>query len=500
MNSAIGYKEADVVVAGAGPGGTVAAIAAARLGVKVLLVDQLGFPGGMFTGGGMSVANCWPWAGLGKEIFERLKARGAAISHPDDPPNYPLFHFGPYSWRNVPYDPEAAKLLLFEMLEESGVKLLLHSYVTGAVMEGKEARGFVVENKSGRQVIRGKVVCDATADGDIAASAGAEFIKGQDQGEGKERQLFPMTMLVRLSHVEWPLVSAYSQTDPGWDKAVARAVAAGDLPYYTSRGREMVPYSGHPRPELAHLWWEDGALLWGGTVENVDGTDADSLTHAEVECRKQWASELAFLRKYIPGFENARVENSGVTVGVRISRNIIGEYLYSGYDILEEREFADAVAYVTPLFLGVPYGCFLPKEVDNLLISGRCISTTPGQTTSGPTLGSYNNMKSIPTVMTYGEAAGTAAALSVQQGVLPRRLDRKLLVSTLKERGAVVDRSQRDALMQNLRLPDGRSFRQYFDRRQAELRHHWEQRGYKFNFAGPKPELVSLDADLPHCI
>jgi hypothetical protein len=487
MNSAIGYKEADVVVAGAGPGGALAAIAAGRLGAKVLLVDQLGFPGGMFTGGNMSVANCWPWAGLGKEIFDRLKARGAAISHPDDPPNYPLFHFKSYSWRNVSYDPEAAKLVLFEMLEAAGVKLLLHSYVTGAVMEGNQVRGIVVENKSGRQVICGKVVCDGTADGDVAASAGAEFLKGQDQGDGKEKQLFPMTMLVRLSHVEWPRVSAYSQIDHGWDKVIAKAIAAGDLPYYTARTWDMVPYTGHPRPEMAHLWWEDGALLWGGTVEGVDGTDADSLTHAEVECRKQWISELAFLRKYIPGFENARVEDSGVTVGVRISRNILGEYLYSGYDILEEREFEDAVAYITPLFLGVPYGCLVPKETDNLLISGRCISTVPGQTTSGPTLGSYNNMKSIPSVMTYGEAAGTAAALCVQHGVTPRKLDRKLLVSTLKKQGAVVDRAERDALMQALLLPDGTSFRPYFDKRQAELREHWEEKGYRFAAKGAKP-------------
>jgi hypothetical protein len=242
----------------------------------------------------------------------------------------------------------------------------------------------------------------------------------------------------------------------------------------------MAPYSGHPRPELAHLWEEDGALLWGGTVDGVDGTDADSLTHAEVECRKQWVSELAFLRKYIPDFDKCRVEDSGVTVVVRISRNIVGEYLYSGYDILEEREFADAVAYVTPLFLGVPYGCFIPKQIDNLLISSRCISTTPGQTTSGPTLGSYNNMKSIPTIMTYGEAAGTAAALSVQQGVTPRQLDRKLLVATLKKRGAVLDRAERDTLMENLRLPDGTSFRPYFDRRQAELRSYWQAKGYSF--------------------
>ena len=292
-----------------------------------------------------------------------------------------------------------------------------------------------------------------------------------------------MTMLVRLSHVDWPSVSEYSKTDLGWDKAIAKAKAAGDLPYYRTRTRDMVPYVGHPRPEIAHLWWKDGALLWGGTVEDVDGTDADLLTRAEVECRKQWISELAFLRQYIPGFAECRVEDSGVTVGVRISRNIVGEYMYTGHDILEEREFDDAVAYIAPLYLGVPYGCLLPKRVDNLLIAGRCISTTPGQTNTGPTLGAYNNMKSIPTVMTYGEAAGTAAALSVRHGVTPRQLDRTLLVSTLKKNGAILDRAERDALMESELLPDGTSFKRYLQKRHADLRTHWEQKGYKFEKA-----------------
>jgi hypothetical protein len=476
MNSAIGYRQADVVVAGGGPGGVAAAIAAARTGASVIMVEQLGFPGGMFSGGNMSVANCWPWAGLGTEIFGRLKELGAAVNHPDDPPNYPVFHFGGYAWRNVPYDPEMVKIVLFELLEDAGVKLLLHTYVTGAVTEGKAVRGVVVENKSGRQVICGKIICDSTADCDVAASAGAEFIKGQ----GEDKQLFAMTMLVRLGRVDWPRVSEFSKTDPGWDKVIARAMANGDLPYYSGRSRDMVPYWGHPRPELAHLWWEDGALMWGGTVVGVDGTDADSLTHAEVESRKQWMSEVRFLRKYIPGFEAARVEDSGVTVGVRDTRHVVGEYVYTGYDILEEREFEDEVAYIVPLFLGVPYRCLVPKGLDNLVIGCRGISTTPGQTGSGPTLGSYNDMKSIPTVLTYGEAAGTAAALCAMQGVTPRALDVRLLRETLRKHGVVLERSEIDAVIDQLRTPDGTPFRQFLKQRNEGLRKHWEQKGYRF--------------------
>jgi hypothetical protein len=191
-------------------------------------------------------------------------------------------------------------------------------------------------------------------------------------------------------------------------------------------------------------------------------------------------SEVRFLRKHIPGFETARVEDSGVTVGVRLTRNIVGEYIYTGYDVLEDREFADTAAYIVPLFLGVPYRCFVPKEVDNLLISGRCISTTPGQTSSGPTLGSYNDMKSIPTVMTYGEAAGTAAALCAKLGVIPRELDISLLQQTLKDHGALLERGAIDTIIDELRLPNGTPFRQSLKQRQEELRKHWEKKGYRF--------------------
>jgi len=434
VGAKLGYKEADVVVAGGGTGGTCAAIAAARNGVDVLLVEQLGFLGGMFTGGNMVVSSARPWAGVGKEIFDRLFDVGAAIMHPDDPPNYPIFHQRTNSRRTVPYDPEMAKIVLFQMCQEAGVRLILHSYITSAVTEGDAVKGIVVENKSGRQVIVGRIVCDCTGDGDIAAGAGAEYVKGY----GPDRKMFAMTMLVRLSYVDWPRVSEYSRKDPAWAEAIKVAMDKGELPYYKPRTRDVVPYWGHARPELSRLWYEDGALLWGGTVENVDGTDADSLTYAEVECRKQWMSELSFLKKYIPGFEKAHVESSGVSVGVRDTRHVIGEYVYTADDFLEGREFPDTIAYAVPYGLGVPYRCLVPKKIDDLLLGCRCISVEPGQTTSGPTKGAYNHLKSMMSCMTYGQAAGTAAALCVKNGVTPRKLDVKTLQETLVEQGALV--------------------------------------------------------------
>jgi hypothetical protein len=434
MRSRTGYREADVVIAGGGTGGACAAIAAARNGADVLLVEQLGFLGGMFTGGNMCVSTVRSWIGVGKEIFDRLFEAGAAVMHPDDPPNYPIFHHRQNAPRTVPYDPEMAKLTLFQMCEEAGVKLLLHSLVTETVTDGNTIKGVTVENKSGRQLIVGKIICDATGDGDVAADAGAPFTKGH----GPEERTFAMTMLVRLSHVDWPTVSEYSRKDPAWTRAIAAAVEGGELPYYKPRTREMISYYGHGRPELARLWHDDGALLWGGTVEEADGTDADSLTRAELECRKQWMSEVSFLRKHVPGFEKARVEDTGVQVGVRETRHILGEYTYTGDDFLEEREFPDTVAYSVPYALGVPYRCLVPKKINNLLLGCRCISVTTGQTVAGPSRGAYNHLKSMTSCMTYGQAAGTAAAICAESGVTPRSLDVKILQRALMEQGALV--------------------------------------------------------------
>jgi hypothetical protein len=280
--------------------------------------------------------------------------------------------------------------------------------------------------------------------------------------------------------VNWDHVTDYSLQDPAWIQAIHSAKAAGDLPFYTSRSIDSIPYWGHPRPELGRLWYADGALLWGGTVEGVDGTDAESLTSAEVTCRKQWVSELNFLRKYIPGFANARVENSGVSIGVRGTRHVEGEYQFTGYDILEEHAFPDAVAYIVPLFQGVPYRCLVPKRVENLLLACKCLSTIPGQSLSGPTLGAYNDMKSIATVMSYGQAAGTAAALCVRENVTPRTLDVNCLQQKLRQQGALVNAETLDAL-KKARMPSGKSIDDLLQTRLQRARQRWERMGYQFS-------------------
>ena len=472
----VGYKKADVVSAGGGVAGLAAAVAAARNGVETLLIDQYGFLGGMFTGGNMTVLNCGPVGGIGKEIVDRLKAQGCAKNAPDDPPNYPIFHYASeYCTQSLVYDAEMAKILLLKMAQEAGVKLLLHSFITGAIVENSIIKGVIVENKSGRQIIEGNVIIDATSDGDVASFAGAPFVKGQTE----KGILFAMTMLVRLSHVDWPAVSEYSKTDYGFDKAIKKAIENGELPYYKPRTKDMPDYWGHPRPEMSHLLYEDGALLWGGTVEGVDGTNVDDLTKAEVEAREQFMSELSFLKNHIPGFGKVRIESTGVSIGVRDTRHIIGEYTLTGQDILDQRKFPDVVAYnVKGAFPvnDIPYGCLVPKKIDGLLAAGNCISVVPGSTFRGPQLGSFNNIKDIPSMWTTGEAAGTAAALCVKQNTIPRKLDVKILQKQLFSQKALLEPREIQEL-EKAKLPSGKTVKESYEKFLAKMREYWKSRG-----------------------
>ena len=471
-----GYREAKVVVAGGGVSGLNAAIASARQGLDTLLIERYGFLGGMFTGGNMAVLATPAVGGIGKEIVDALMAQGHARRCPDDPPNYPVLHYSSERCAlTVAYEPEMAKLLLFKMAKEAGVRLLLHSFITGAIVENGVVQGVTVVNKSGSQIVRGDVIVDATADGDVAADAGAPFRKGQtDKGI-----LFAMTLLVRLSHVNWAKLTEYSKADPGWDQAIRRGMETGELPYYRPRTREMVNYWGHPRPELSRLVREDEALLWGGTVEGVDGTSVDDISRAEVEAREQLVSELNFLRKNIPGFVDARIEYTGATIGVRDTRHIIGESTLTGQDVLNRRRFEDLVAYnVKGGFPAndLPYGMLVPKEVDGLLVSGNCISVIPGSTFMGLQLGSYNNIKDIPSMWTTGEAAGTAAALCATHKVRPRKLDPKEIQKLLYACGALVS-PERIAELESAKLPSGRTVKEFYEGTMADCRAYWKKRG-----------------------
>jgi glycine/D-amino acid oxidase-like deaminating enzyme len=448
----------DVLVVGGGNAGCAAAIAAARMGARVRLVERYGFLGGTAT-----AAMVAPWmtyhagtadesgrlvGGLAQEFVDRLVRAGASPGHVADASDYvPTI---------TPFDPEYHKWLLVEMCEEAGVALLLHAVFVDPVIDGRRIAGAVFQTVGGRRTIRAAVVVDATADAHVAAAAGAPWEMGNPEG-----LVQPMTMMFRLSHVDLDRTAAYLREHPeeirttlkpeaitgdaltavaGFWRAWREARAAGEV----SVPREIVSFFRTPYP--------DEVVVNMTRVTGLDPLDPDDLTRAEIETRRQVMELVRFFRARIPGFERARLAATATQVGVRESRRIIGEYRLRAEDLLEARQFPDAVARsaypidihnpkgegTTTLRLPagaayeIPYRCLVPLEIDGLLVAGRSISVTHEALAS---------TRLTPTVVALGQAAGTAAALAVRSGVPPRQVDTEALREALIAQGVDLRRT-----------------------------------------------------------
>jgi hypothetical protein len=427
----------EVLVVGGGIAGIMAALAAGRSGAKTLLVERFGSLGGTGTAAMMSLFYV-PYAasrGLVRELFDRLIARDGAIP-------------GEF----VVYDAEMYKVTALEMLAEAGVQVLLHTLVSDVIVEDGAVRGIIVENKSGRQALLSEVIVDASGDADIAARAGAPYVKGRET-DGKMR---PMTLIFRIGGVDVPRLVEYVRAHPedvspdplqcmldvdgemvrifGFFKLVEEAKARGELwpECYYFRVECVLP--------------KRGVLTVNATrVYGVDGTNAEDLSRAEIETRHQMLQLGAFARKYIPGFEHSFILDSASTIGVRETRRIRGPYVMTEEDILAGRHYDDVVAVdanqqnprqqgghppdgkeggpqdieartlVARMFVyEIPYRALVPEKIDGLLVAGRCISVDHHADVYTRNQGSC---------MATGEAAGVAAAVAVADGVSPRRVD-----------------------------------------------------------------------------
>lgn len=406
---------ADVVVAGGGPAGLGAALAAARNGVKTILVERYGCLGGLATAGLVIILPPPPYkgtkgyGGILQEIVDELFKLGVAyrFKKGEDEPGAVIF------------DPEVFKLVADQMVEKAGVKRLLDSVAVDAIVEGNTITGIIVENKSGRQAIMGKVVVDATGDGDVAAAAGVPYEKSD------KRRLLPVTLIYVIGGVDNGRVRKYQRKDPELREAAKKA---GFTCYIWGLEREE-----QRGPTFLHMnnITKGQVMVEGGSM-HADGTDAEDLTKAEMELRKRARAELDFLKKYIPGFEDSYIATTAPYIGVRETRRVVGEHILSEKDLEKKRIFSDAVEwYVSPTkpheMRNIPYRCLVPKRINNLLVAGRCLSATHG---------AQNRVRDIPPCMAMGQAVGTAAALSVKQEVKPRQLDVGLLQKTLAEQGA----------------------------------------------------------------
>ncbi|MBI2527576.1 MAG: FAD-dependent oxidoreductase [Candidatus Rokubacteria bacterium] len=428
----------EVLVVGGGPAGVCAAIGAARMGVRTLLVERDGFLGGSATGGMVASFMGFYWhehrvtGGLAFEITHRLIEAGGATGF--TPYLIAEASDHPIEGRTFPFDPEILKIVLDRMVEEAGVKVLSHSRVVEPLVEEGRVGGVIVEGRSQRKAIRGRVVVDASGDGLVAHKSGAELEnKAQDP---RSRQ--PMTLMVRVMDVDVPRFRALPREEK--QRLVNLGIERGEL-FFKSLALVSSP-AGH-----------DGFLLMT-RVTGRDGSDEEDLTAAEAEGRRQALSVIGYLRREVAGFERCRLVALAPWIGIRETWRVMGDYVLTKEDVLSGRQFPDAIAQgggpmdvhhatgadltlvVPPAPFSTPYRCLLPSGVEGLLVAGRCVSATR------EAMGALRHMGSA---MALGHAAGVAAALAGQATVPPRRVDTDELRAVLRAQDAIVDSPLGDA-------------------------------------------------------
>ena len=410
--------ETDVLVVGGGPAGQAAAVAAARAGAEVMLLERFGYLGGLASGGMVLLLDdmCGERevsvGGLALEIIDRLERIGACVT----PPKGDCFRndaevrdrwvrwgfeelYGKKRPKPIIYsgafDPEGWKQVSQEMVLEAGAKLRFHSWFSRAIVEDGAVRGVVVETKSGRQAILGRVVIDGTGDGDVFASAGAPGVHGS----------YIMTLVHRLADVDTDAAIAFERADPAAAQQLDREV------------KQLLGGSWE-------MWWlltPRPGVVWCNCphIPGHDGLDPEHQTKIEIEARRRFMKVAEFVRAHYPGFQRAYILDAAPQLGVRQTRLLEGEYVVTKEDILERRTFPDVVARGRDYY--TPYRSLVPKGIEGLLVAGRCYSATSE---------AQRISREIPPLMVMGEAAGTAAALSLESSVAPRKVD----VSGLQKR------------------------------------------------------------------
>ena len=417
--------EVDVLVVGGGPAGIGAALGAADAGASVVLAERYGFLGGNATAALVmplmsfhtdrptlesGQAKLFPTdhgpgepviAGVLERLLERLIAMRGAIR--------PSLDTGYV----VPFDPELFKGVALDLLDEAGASLLLHAFASDVLMKEGRIDGVIFETKSGPLVVRARAVVDATGDGDIAARAGAPYEIGRES----DGLVQPMTLMFRIADFEREAFLAYAREHPDqwrgvlglWD-LVQQATAAGEL----DLPREDILFFATPHPREVSVN--------STRVTGVLATDVWDLTRAEFVARRQMRQIATFLQKYVPGFADSYVVQSGVHVGVRETRRIKGDYLLTAQDILGACKFEDVIARGSypvdihnPTGKGtilkklppgeaydIPLRCLLPQGIENLLVAGRCISGTHE---------AHSSYRVMPIAIATGQAAGVVAGL-----------------------------------------------------------------------------------------
>jgi hypothetical protein len=430
------YGECDVLVVGGGPSGTAAAVAAARMGAEVVLLERYNHLGGLSTGGLVIwIDRMTDWSGhpvirgFAEEIMDRLPpdavagpAReqwgskdAAAAAHWAQ--RTAAFH-GIVTWSPT-VDPERLKLASQEIVLEQKVRLLFHSWVALPLMDAGRVRGALFESKAGRQAVRAKVVVDATGDGDLFARAGAAYESDIEAAD-----------IHHCMNTAWLLGGVDMDRWIEW-----KAANPGQFAQFMARGREQL--RAFERPFVS--WRNDIALFMGPRQSGFSALDVDDQSEVEIRSHRLMALHLDFYRAHAPGFENAFLFLSAPQLGVRHSRRLSGVARITRTQWPTAKIFDDEIGVtpsVSPKFpnISIPYGCLVPAELDGLLACGRHIACDPN---------SHGFMREIPQCWVTGQAAGAAAALAASRDVEPRAVDIGELQAALLRQGVYLNNSER---------------------------------------------------------
>lgn len=457
-----------VVVAGGGMAGCCAALSAARSGAKTLLIERNAFLGGMLTGGMVGSSGIYTVApsslphyaeirkqlskdpdsvqlvrGIPREIMRRLISTGGGIGYVGEVPAYVCVH--------VP----SLRTLLLTMMEEAGVDLVFYAQGVQPILDGDIVQGVIIQGKGGREAIEAKVVVDATGDGDIAASAGAEYGFGRPE----DGEAICMTLMFSIGGIDMPRYFA-AEVAPNTDQTQAwPPVTSGELlsdmlqghSYWLSSSGDLSNRPQVPaeiREEIDRYTWSsnhsrghifacpspvrDELYMNVTEVFRKNGTDSWQITDAIRESHKQMGLLAKMYRLAVPGFENSYIREIAPLMGIRETRRIVGDYILTGQDVRSCRKFEDGIAGSGhPIdtsednkgvfeklqggqWFDVPFRSILVKGLEGIVTAGRCVSA------DHDALGAIRPTASC---MALGEAAGTAAGMAVERGIYPRKLD-----------------------------------------------------------------------------
>jgi len=462
-------KEYDVIVAGGGMSGTCAAIAAARNDMSVLLIDQNGYLGGTLTANGVGPMMTFfagekqVIQGIGEEIVKRLKERGYSPGHVYDSTHYISYV--------TPFSAEGLKIVLDEMAIDSNVTLLYHTYIIGINKNGNTIKSIDIVNKDGISTINAKIFIDATGDGDLAVEAGIPFTLGRESDNATQ----PLTMNMKVYGVDTSKLKKTVLQNPkkfprlNRDIEVMKKVEALSFVGFEEEFKRAKELGEITIPREDVLFFETstpGEYIINTTrIINENGASALGLTNAEIIGRKQCEELYKFLIKYVPGFENSKIAYTGPSVGVRGSRQIQGVYKLTGEDLLEQKRFNSVIAHsgypidihnpkgegtlsvhvnkqeeskeakfdrsTFDSYYSIPYEIMITKEIQNLIVTGRCVSAS---------FEAQAAIRTTPTMTALGQAAGTAAALAIQTNQSVNKIDIKNLQNLLIAQGSYIEK------------------------------------------------------------